>query len=92
MLWVKGEEAAKGWAPLPEVRKIPSEAKSGPSPAKNSIRLVARLTRFLVSSLKITPPKNSSIAPQAKYTEITRICKFNLTSPTNRKIDCLILD
>lgn len=88
MLWVKGEEATKGSAPLPEVKKIPSEAKSGPKPAKKSIRLVARLTRFLVSSLKITPPKNSSMAPQAKYTEITKICKFNLTSPQKRKNNC----
>ncbi len=81
MLWVNGEDATKFSAFPPEVKKIPSEAKSGPSPPKKSIRLVARLTRFRESSFRITPLKKRSMAPQAMYIETTNICRFNGNSP-----------
>jgi hypothetical protein len=82
MLWVKGEEETKVSVPPLEVKKIPSEAKSGPNPPKKSIRLVARLTRFRESSFRITPLKKRRIAPQAMYTETTNICRFKDTSPS----------
>jgi hypothetical protein len=65
---------------------VPREAKRGPIPAKRSIKLVTRLSRFLGFSFKIIPPKNRRMAPQAKYTEATNIWRLKTHAPVNQTL------